>query len=304
MVIHEKIEMFERQLRAIYAPQNIYCIHVDEKSPEIFKKAVRAISSCFDNVFVASKLEKVIYASWLRVQADLNCMGDLPKSDVQWKYLLNTCGTDFPIKTNAETVMALKSLKGKNNMESTKTSESKKARWFFHFEVSEAKKSISNSHLQKTSPPIKIPMFSGGAYIVVTRDFVKYVLESPEIQHFIEWEKDTYSPDEHFWATLNRMPEVPGSVHFNEKYDLSDLNAISRLVKWSYHEGDVAKGASYPPCTGIHFHSICIYGSGDLHWMLKQHHLFANKFDPTVDDVAIQCLEEHLRQKALLKKTL
>ncbi|XP_016406588.1 beta-1,3-galactosyl-O-glycosyl-glycoprotein beta-1,6-N-acetylglucosaminyltransferase 3-like [Sinocyclocheilus rhinocerous] len=118
MVIHEKIEMFERLLRAIYTPHNVYCVHVDQKSPEIFKQAVRAIASCLTNVFVASKLESVIYTSWSRVQADINCMQDLLKSPVQWKYLLNTCGTDFPIKTNAEMVQSLKHLNGKNSLES------------------------------------------------------------------------------------------------------------------------------------------------------------------------------------------
>jgi hypothetical protein len=54
MVIHEKIEMFERLLNAAYTPQNVYCVHVDMKSPEPFIKAVEAITSCFPNVFVAS----------------------------------------------------------------------------------------------------------------------------------------------------------------------------------------------------------------------------------------------------------
>ncbi|XP_056425797.1 beta-1,3-galactosyl-O-glycosyl-glycoprotein beta-1,6-N-acetylglucosaminyltransferase 3-like [Hyla sarda] len=301
MVIHENIEMFERLLRAIYAPQNIYCIHVDKKSPEIFKESVRTVASCFDNVFVASKLEKVVYSSWSRVQADLNCMEDLLKSIVKWKYLLNTCGTDFPLKTNSEIVTALKLLNGKNNMESMKTPQVKMVRWLFHHEVLTY---VRRTNFQKSPPPINVPMFSGGAYIVLSRDFVKHIFESPNIQEFIKWEKDTYSPDEHFWATVNRMPEVPGAIPYHEKYDVSDLNSISRVVKWSYEEGDVYKGALYPPCTGIHRRMICIYGSGDLNWLLKQHHLFANKFDPAVDDIAIQCLEKYLRYKALVRKDI
>ena len=71
MVIHQQIEMFERLLRATYAPQNVYCIHVDLKSPPSFTEAVEAIISCFPNVFMASKRESIVYASWSRVQADL-----------------------------------------------------------------------------------------------------------------------------------------------------------------------------------------------------------------------------------------
>ncbi|MEE6513531.1 hypothetical protein FKM82_021247 [Ascaphus truei] len=301
MVIHDNIEMFERLLRAIYAPQNVYCVHVDKKSPESFKEAARAITSCFDNVFVASKLEKVIYASWSRVQADLNCMEDLLQSEVQWRYLLNTCGTDFPIKTNSEIVKALKSLNGKNSMESEKPPAYKRIRWEYHYQWNE---SIIRTNIKKGPPPLNIPIFSGSAYIVVSRDFVKSLFVNPMGKQLIEWAKDTYSPDEYIWATLQRVHGIPGYMPKNYKYDSSDIHAIARLVKWQSLEGDMREGAPYTSCTGTHRREVCVYGMGDLHWMLKQHHLFANKFDPKVDDHAIQCLEEYLRYKSFHGKVM
>ncbi|XP_069018391.1 beta-1,3-galactosyl-O-glycosyl-glycoprotein beta-1,6-N-acetylglucosaminyltransferase 3 [Embiotoca jacksoni] len=296
MVIHEKIEMFERLLRAVYAPQNIYCVHVDQKSSTDFQRAVEAIVSCFPNVFVASKLERVVYASWSRVQADLNCMEDLLNSDVHWKYLLNTCGTDFPIKTNREMVKALKALNGRNSLESEATINYKKVRWQYHHNVTDT---VILTNERKSPPPISSPLFSGNAYFVVTRAFVKHVMQDREVQKFLEWEKDTYSPDEHLWATLQRMPSVPGSVPANIKYDVSDMQALARVVKWSELAGDVKSGAPYNPCTGAYRRGVCVYGAGDLQWLLTQHHLFANKFDPEVDDIAIRCIESVLRFKAL-----
>lgn len=296
MVIHEKIEMFERLLRAIYAPQNVYCVHVDLKSSTEFHEAVKAIVSCFPNVFIASKLERVIYASWSRVQADLNCMKDLLNSHVDWKYLLNTCGTDFPIKTNGEMVKTLKALKGRNTMESETTNSYKKQRWQYHHNVTN---SVIRTSVKKSPPPISSPMYSGNAYFVVTRAFVKHMMQDREVQTLLEWEKDTYSPDEHLWATLQRMPSVPGSMPANIKYDTSDMQALARVVKWSYLAGDVKNGAPYYPCTGTYRRAVCVYGAGDLSWLLKQHHLFANKFDPTIDDIAIRCLEAVLRFRAL-----
>ncbi|ETE66335.1 Beta-1,3-galactosyl-O-glycosyl-glycoprotein beta-1,6-N-acetylglucosaminyltransferase 3, partial [Ophiophagus hannah] len=301
MVIHEKIEMFERLLRAIFAPQNVYCVHVDSKSPKLFQKAVQGIVSCFDNVFLASKQESVVYASWSRVQADLNCMKDLLQSKVRWRYLLNTCGTDFPIKTNREIVQALKLLNGKNNMESEKPSVHKRNRWKYHYKVTN---SIIQTRMTKSPPPQSSPMFTGNAYIVVTREFVQHLFKDPMARRLIKWCKDTYSPDEHLWATLHRMPEVPGSVPFNEKFDLTDMNAIARVVKWAYSEGDISKGATYPQCTGVYQRAVCVYGLGDLHWLLSQHHLLANKFDPSVDEYVIQCLEEYLRHKAIYQEPL
>ncbi|XP_069786654.1 beta-1,3-galactosyl-O-glycosyl-glycoprotein beta-1,6-N-acetylglucosaminyltransferase-like [Narcine bancroftii] len=297
MVIHHKIDMFEKLLRSIYTPQNFYCIHVDQKSPLIFYDAVKSIASCFDNVFIASQLESIIYASWSRVQADVNCMKDLLQKNSRWKYMINLCGMDFPIKTNLEMVQMLKALKGANSMETENTSPQKKARWKTqHIIVNGVLKNTGNN---KETPPIDTPMFSGSAYFVVSRNFVEYLWRNPKILKFIEWEKDTYSPDEHMWATLQRMPNVPGSFPVSNKFDTSDMHSIARLVKWSYLEGDISKGAPYPPCTGEHVRAVCIYGAGDLKWMLQQHHLFANKFDTAIDNVAIQCLEEYLRHKAI-----
>ncbi|KAK5867381.1 hypothetical protein PBY51_011880 [Eleginops maclovinus] len=296
MVIHNKIEMFERLLKAIYTPQNIYCVHVDQKSTEDFHKGVQAIVSCLPNVFVASRLERVVYASWSRVQADLNCMKDLLNSQVQWRYLLNTCGTDFPIKTNREMVQALKALNGRNSMETEATNDYKKKRWQYHYNVTDT---VVMTGVRKSPPPISSPMFMGNAYFVVTRAFVKHVMQDREVQQFFEWERDTYSPDEHLWATLQRMPSVPGSTPANIKYDASDMEAIARVVKWAYLAGNMKDGAPYDECTGVYRRAVCVYGAGDLMWLLKQHHLFANKFDPEVDDVAIRCLESVLRFKIL-----
>ncbi|KTF72206.1 hypothetical protein cypCar_00047590 [Cyprinus carpio] len=157
-------------------------------------------------------------------------MQDLVKSPVQWKYLLNTCGTDFPIKTNAEMVQSLKLLNGKNSLES-ETIEAKKGRWQYHQNVTNV---VTRTDVKKSPPPIETLMFSGNAYFVVSREFVEHIFKSKEIQDFMEWEKDTHSPDEHMWATLQRMPSVPGSNPSNIKYEHSDMNSIARLVKWSY----------------------------------------------------------------------
>ncbi|XP_053558461.1 beta-1,3-galactosyl-O-glycosyl-glycoprotein beta-1,6-N-acetylglucosaminyltransferase [Bombina bombina] len=297
IVVHHKIDMLERLLRSIYMPQNYYCIHVDKKSSESFLNAVKAIASCFDNVFIASQLESVVYASWSRVQADLNCMHDLNRINAQWKYLINLCGMDFPIKTNREMVETLKALKGENSLESEKMPSNKERRWQKHHEVVEGKVKITD--VNKNSPPFETKIFSGSAYFVVSRAFVNYVLTNEKMKEFLEWSKDTYSPDEFLWATIQRIPDVPSYLPANSKYDVSDMNAVARFVKWNYFEGDLTKGAPYPPCNGVHVRSICVFGAGDLQFMLGKRHLFGNKFDIDVDPFAIQCLEEHLRHKAL-----
>lgn len=301
IVVHHKIQTFERLLRAVYAPQNLYCVHVDSKAPSTFLFAVQQIASCFDNVFIASRLESVVYASWSRVQADLNCMGDLYNHSAPWRYFVNLCGQDFPLKTNLEMVRKLRALQGKNSLETEKTPPFKEARWKKRYEVADGV--IRRTEKDKAPPPVETPMFAGGAYIVVSRAFVRFVLEDPRARRLIEWAKDGYSPDEFLWATLQRMPGVPGSIPSNHRYDVTDVNALARLVKWQYFEGAESKGAMYPPCRGHHVRSICVYGVGDLGWMLQKPQLFANKFDTDTDPIAVHCLEKYLRTKALKEMT-
>ncbi|XP_078531988.1 beta-1,3-galactosyl-O-glycosyl-glycoprotein beta-1,6-N-acetylglucosaminyltransferase [Lissotriton helveticus] len=297
IVVHHKIDMFEKLLRSIYAPQNYYCIHVDKKAPESFLAAIKGIASCFENVFLSSQMESVVYATWFRVQADINCMKDLHRTSAKWKYLINLCGMDFPIKTNLEMVEKLKALKGENSLESERMPSNKEWRWRKHHEIIDG--SIRSTGAEKEAPPFEIAILSGSAYFVLSRQFVEYVLEDEKILKFIEWAKDTYSPDEYLWASIQRFPGAPGYLPNSEKYDVSDMNAIARFVMWHYFEGDVSRGAPYPHCSGVHVRSICVFGAGDLAWMLRTHHLFANKFDTDVDPFAVQCLEEYLRDKAL-----
>ncbi|KAL4630135.1 beta-1,3-galactosyl-O-glycosyl-glycoprotein beta-1,6-N-acetylglucosaminyltransferase [Arapaima gigas] len=297
IVIHHKIHNFERLLRAIYAPQNFYCIHVDKKAPPLFQEAVVGITSCFENVVISSRLETIVYGSWSRVQADINCMRDLYSMSSRWKYFINLCGQDFPIKTNLEVVRKLKSLRGKNSLETERMPARKQIRWTKQFKV--VKGAIVKTDVNKKPPPINSPIFSGGAYILVRREFVQYVLENPVAHKLIEWSNDTYSPDEFLWATLQRQGDVPGSIPRSYRYDLTDVNSLSRLVKWQQYEGQESKGAMYPPCDGHHIRSVCVYGVGDLSWMLQQPQLFANKFDLDTDYFATYCLEKHLRHKAL-----
>lgn len=298
IVVHHKVQSFERLLRAIYAPQNIYCVHVDNKSEASFSSAVRAITSCFPNVFLVSKAEDVVYASWSRVQADLNCMADLYNASPKWKYFINLCGQDFPLKTNLEMVRILRALKGENSMESEHMTPAKKYRVSYVHQVVNGV--IQRTNKEKDPPPFNLPILTGNAYIVVSRGYVRSVLNDQRIHALMEWSKDTYSPDEHLWATIQRIHGVPGAKWPHQKYDMSDMNAVARLVKWQGHEGSQdSQAAVYPECKGTHVRDVCIFGVGDLQWLLEHDHLFANKFDMNTDPIAIYCLEKYLRQKAL-----
>ncbi|XP_069544218.1 beta-1,3-galactosyl-O-glycosyl-glycoprotein beta-1,6-N-acetylglucosaminyltransferase 4 isoform X1 [Brachyistius frenatus] len=295
LVVHKNAPMVERILHAIYAPHNIYCLHYDQKSSPAFIQAMKNLARCVPHVFIASQLESVEYAHISRLNADLHCLSDLLRSEVEWKYVINLCGQDFPLKSNGELVSELQRLNGSNMLESSRPSELKKQRFSFSHQLKnvpyEYHRIPVKTATAKAPPPHGIQMFIGSAYFVLSRDFVSHVNGSQVAKDFLSWSADTYSPDEHYWATLVRVPGVPGHIPRTEP-DITDLRSKTRLVKWNYLEGVL-----YPACTGTHMRSVCIYGAAELRWLLNYGHWFANKFDPKVDPVLIRCLEEKLLEK-------
>ncbi|XP_059830523.1 beta-1,3-galactosyl-O-glycosyl-glycoprotein beta-1,6-N-acetylglucosaminyltransferase 4-like isoform X1 [Hypanus sabinus] len=289
LVVHKDAIMVERLLKMIYVPQNIYCIHYDQKSSKSFKIAMDNLARCLPNVFIATKIELVYYTHISRLQADLNCLSDLLNSSVRWKYVINLCGQDLPLRSNLELVSELKKLNGANMLESMKPTATKQERFTFHYEfqntLDEFGGNLIQTDIKKDPAPHGIEMFTGSAYFVLSYDFVKYINNSIVAKDFLAWSADTYSPDEHFWASMVRVPGVPGELP-RSGAEVTDIQSKTRLVKWSYLEEML-----YPPCTGTHRRSTCIYGSAELRWLLQSGHWFANKFDSKVDPVLIKCLE-------------
>ncbi|CAL1533840.1 unnamed protein product, partial [Lymnaea stagnalis] len=74
LVVYKDSEMVERLLRAVYRPQNYYCIHVDLKATESFHKAMAAIAQCFPNVLLSNKRVDVKWGTFTVLESELVCM--------------------------------------------------------------------------------------------------------------------------------------------------------------------------------------------------------------------------------------
>ncbi|KAM8967582.1 N-acetyllactosaminide beta-1,6-N-acetylglucosaminyl-transferase-like isoform 2-T2 [Pelodytes ibericus] len=205
MVVHKEFHTFERLFRAVYMPQNIYCIHVDVKASSDFLQAVERLVKCFPNAFLASRTEPVVYAGISRLLADLHCMKDLAESVVPWKYVINTCGQDFPLKTNREIIQHLKKFNGKNITPGVLPPDHAIPRTKYVHRENIVHSFVKRTTILKPPPPHNMTIYFGSAYIALTREFTWFVLEDQRAIDLLQWSKDTYSPDEHYWVTLNRI---------------------------------------------------------------------------------------------------
>lgn len=212
VTVHKELELLVRLLRAIYNPQNVYCIHVDAKAPVEYQKAVNRLVSCLPNVFRSSRSETVTYAGFSRLQADLNCMRDLVRSKINWKKVVNLCGQDFPVKSNLELVLYMKSKewRDRNMTPGVKQPVTMRHRTQLqHREITGSHVAPIRRGLKKGPPPHHLQVYFGTAYYALTREFVNFVLKSKIAYDLLEWSKDTFSPDEHYWVTLNHIKGKP-----------------------------------------------------------------------------------------------
>ncbi|XP_039720605.1 beta-1,3-galactosyl-O-glycosyl-glycoprotein beta-1,6-N-acetylglucosaminyltransferase 7-like isoform X1 [Pteropus medius] len=239
ITVPKELATFVQLLRAIYVPQNVYCIHVDEKAPKKYQTAVQTLVSCFENVFISSKREKVANTGFTRLQADINCMKDLVRSKFQWNYVINLCGQDFPIKTNKEIIHYIRSKWNDKNITpgviqppNTKSQMSQSR----PESTPEGSIYVSPNKIFKDKPPHNLTIYFGSAHYVLTRKFVQFVLTDIRAKDMLQWSKDIHSPERHYWVTLNRLKDAPGATP-NAGWE-GDIRAI----KWRNEEGKVHDG--------------------------------------------------------------
>lgn len=267
MVVYKDVEQVERLLRSIYRPQNIYCVHLDNKSEPEFRETLTEITNCFQNVFVSKESLDVRWGTMSVLEADLICMHELWKYK-SWKYFINLTGQEFPLKTNAEIVRILKNLNGKNNIRKSVLN-----RWATRWE-------------KAGKAPAGIIPVKGDLQIAVNREFVDYVLHNKTAKKFLKWCSKTKVPDETFFVSLhyNKHLNIGGS-YTDDQGNSTDPPYITRFKTW---EG-TAK-----PCHGKYVRRVCVYGVGDLPLLINRKELFVNKLHLDFEPLALDCLEETL----------
>ncbi|XP_013386129.1 beta-1,3-galactosyl-O-glycosyl-glycoprotein beta-1,6-N-acetylglucosaminyltransferase [Lingula anatina] len=275
ILVYKDIEQVERLLRAVYRPHNFYCIHVDSKSPKDFYEAVVLLSECLENVFMAPRRVDVRWAEFSVLEPEILCMRELLKKK-NWKYFLNLVGQEFPLKTNKELVKILQTYNNSNDIDGNiKSRNLDRTEYVWS--------GFYRTNVKKSPPRWKIKLAKGSVHIAATRGYVDYVINSEIGKYFLEWVKDTGTPDETFFATLNINPhlKVPGAF----TGDIEKKPFLTRYKLWLYGED-----AKY--CGGKVVRAICVFGVTDLPKLLSRKELFANKFHLTFEPLAYDCMEE------------
>ncbi|XP_064616263.1 N-acetyllactosaminide beta-1,6-N-acetylglucosaminyl-transferase-like [Liolophura sinensis] len=293
IIVFKKFYQIERLLRAIYRPQNQYCIHVDLKSDDELKYNLANLTSCFDNVFISSKTINVQWGKFSVLEAELICMEDLLKRP-RWKYFINLTGQEFPLKTNWEIVRILKAYNGANDIAATIR------RWVNAMYFTYLKLYYRTRH--KEPAPHNITIVKGPVHTIMSRAFVDFIMHDKKALDFLDWTNGTYVPDETFFATLQHNPDLgtPGAFRGEEEiYDVKP-QALKHSFYLTGTNEELEKKKSMTryklwkpiPCNGTYVRQICIFAKGDLPRLAQAPQLFANKFYFDYGELAYECLDE------------
>ncbi|XP_078000364.1 beta-1,3-galactosyl-O-glycosyl-glycoprotein beta-1,6-N-acetylglucosaminyltransferase-like [Glandiceps talaboti] len=288
ILMYKSVHQVEQLLRTIYRPHNIYCIHVDKKAPSKLHIAMKAITSCFDNVFIASHLTNVVWASISIVNAERYCQQDLLAKNKKWKYLINLTGQEFPLKTNLEIVQILKQFKGQNDIITSGETDPRRTKYKYFVENGK----VVTLKMIKTEPvPKNVTIRKGGLHYALTRPFVEFLHQNGTATEFLEWLKDTLIPDESFYSSLASLPEAPGGPGLK-----TSQYTITKAVMWVFDRNST--------CQGKVVHEVCIFSWEDLPWIVRQPHMFINKLHVDYDPLVLHCLEELISKRTKKPITL
>ena len=120
ITVHNDVWQLTRFLRMIYRINNYYCIHPDSRMNVSFVNSLQGVANCFGkNVELVPQERRIEVTpgdeSVLKPQ--LVCGEQALRRHSTWKYLINTEGDEFPLRTNLEIIAALKALNGSNLIE-------------------------------------------------------------------------------------------------------------------------------------------------------------------------------------------
>ncbi|CAH8452720.1 unnamed protein product [Heterobilharzia americana] len=282
LAIHENIRQVSRLLRLIYRPQNLYCIHVDSKSPQQFYDEVTALSRCFgSNVMVIDRSESVNvqWGYYSILEVFLMCADKLMRNTkYMWKYILNVSGQELPLRTNWELVAALKAINGSNVVEGLGPRHNP-SRW--------PQKNFS----------FPVVWNKGSFYMALKREFVQFYQtnsKAKEILNAMKAEEHLCKhPDELFFPTLAYNPQLgaPGACLAYPNTNNSDPRTafVARYVTWA-HRGCISKRSR---------RGVCIIGAANLLQIPQRMEFFANKYHEDFEPIAYDCTEYYIMSKVV-----
>ena len=282
-VVYDSPEQFLRLLKVLYRPGNVYCIHPDKKSA--YHKFFTNIAKCLHNVITARKRVYVSWGATSLLRAQMHCLSDLDRyrknqlEEERWQYVINLCGKEVPLLSVKEMVEKLIQMNHTSSVVGWPIPESE----FW-----------TTIRFKGKKLPYNLVYHKSMTYNALSEPFVSFLLHNSTAKKLYNFFMDTYFPEEHFYATLFRMPGAPGS--YNPNITEEGYFEVGHYF-WRTTEEELKL-----PCYGKKVHGICVVNFQDLPRIMVETQfgktaLFHNKYFMKLDHVIMDCMEERIVAK-------
>lgn len=269
LLLHRYPEQFKRMFRAIYAPGNVYLIHLDRSAGSAMAADIAEFIAPYQGAEILPA-RKVLWGGYSLVDAELRGMKRLLEMDKNWKYFINLSGQDFPLKSQS---YIRGFLKGHGDTQFIRHLDQELVRPDTMMRVDSIfieafqrifRTGVARKFLRGAKPYI------GTQWKVVSRRFCQFVCHDPRANRFKFFYRHTLIADEGFFQTVMMNVFPRGAV----------VNNDLRTIDW-VPDGDI----KLRPRTFTIEDGSALIQSADL---------FARKFDSTQDAEILNFLERHL----------
>lgn len=282
-VVYDNPEQFLRLLKVLYRPGNMYCIHPDKKTE--YQEFFTNIARCLPNVIVAGKRVDVSWGAKSLLAAQMHCLYDLDRhrryqqEEEKWQYVINLCGKEVPLLSVKEMVEKLIQMNQTSSIVGWPIPKSE----FW-----------TMNRLRGKKLPYNLVYHKSMTYNALSFPFVRFLLHNSTAKEMYNFFMDTDFPEEHFYATLFRMPGAPGS--YNPNIPEEGYFEVGHYF-WRTNAEEVKL-----PCYGKTVHGICVVNFQDLPRIMEETQfgktaLFHNKYFMELDHVIMDCMEERIVAK-------
>ncbi|GAB2215836.1 hypothetical protein Droror1_Dr00020239 [Drosera rotundifolia] len=270
------LEKLWRTLQSLYHPLNQYVVHLDLESSlkerlELASRVEREpIFSKLGNVYMITKANMVTYRGPTMVSNTLHACAILLKRSQEWDWFINLSASDYPLVTQDDLIYTFSKLnRSLNFIEHTSNLGWKEGQRAMPLLIDPGLYSTTKSDIffvePKRSLPTAFKLFTGSAWMVLSRAFVEYMIwgwDNLPRTMLMYYTNFVSSPEGYFHTVICNTPE------FNETAVNHDMHYIS----WDT-----------PPQQ--HPHTLSL---NDTEQMITSNAAFARKFhqdDPVLDKI-------------------
>lgn len=269
LLVHRYPEQFKRMFRAVYAPGNLYLVHVDASSGPALAADIRAFLEPYQGVEILPP-KRALWGGYSLVDAELRGMKRLLAMGSRWTHFINLSGQDFPLRTQRYIADFLAQhpdtqfMRCADQLQVRPDTMNRVSHIFI-----EAFQRIIRTGIKRSFPAGVTP-FIGTQWKIVSRRFCEYVCYDPAVTNLKRFYRRTLIADEGFFQTAMMNGFKRGPV----------VDDDLRTIDW-VPDGDI----KLRPRTFTIRDATRLKISPDL---------FARKFDETEDGEILGALEAHL----------